>query len=55
LPLANTSYCQVCSGLAPYSHRPCRAHYKKPDTKMPGFFFVKTPDINQFDKPLMSS
>jgi hypothetical protein len=28
---------------------------KKPDTKMPGFFFVKTPDINQFDKPLMSS
>ena len=26
LPLANTSYCQVCSGLSPYSYRPCRAH-----------------------------
>jgi hypothetical protein len=26
LPLANTSYCQACSGLSPYSHRTCRAH-----------------------------
>ena len=26
LPLANTSYCQVCSGLSPPSYRPCRAH-----------------------------
>ena len=30
LPLANTSYCQVCSGLSPYSYRPCRAHMKLP-------------------------
>jgi hypothetical protein len=29
LPLANTSCCQVCSGLSPYSHRPCRAHKTK--------------------------
>ena len=26
LPLANSSYCQACSGLAPPSYRPCRAH-----------------------------
>ena len=26
LPLANSSYCQVCSGLSPPSYRPCRAH-----------------------------
>ena len=26
LPSANTSYCQACSGLTPYSHCPCRAH-----------------------------
>src|SRR5690606_4620889 len=29
LPLANSSYCQACSGLSPPSYRPCRAHYKK--------------------------
>lgn len=29
LPSANTSYCKACSGLAPYSYRPCRAHHKK--------------------------
>ncbi len=26
LPLANSSYCQVCSGLSPPSRCPCRAH-----------------------------
>jgi hypothetical protein len=26
LPLANTSYCQVCSGLSPPSYCPCWAH-----------------------------
>ena len=39
LPLANNSYCQVCSGLSPYSYRPCQAHMKKPGTKVPGFIF----------------
>ena len=29
LPLANSSYCQVCSGLPPPSRCPCRAHIKK--------------------------
>ena len=29
LPLANSSYCQVCSGLSPPSCNACRAHYKK--------------------------
>ena len=29
LPLANSSYCQVCSGLSPPSDSACRAHYKK--------------------------
>ena len=29
LPLANSSYCQVCSGLSPPSNNACRAHYKK--------------------------
>ena len=29
LPLANSSYCQVCSGLSPPSNSACRAHYKK--------------------------
>ena len=28
LPLANSSYCQVCSGLSPPSNSACRAHYK---------------------------
>ena len=28
LPLANSSYCQVCSGLSPPSNNACRAHYK---------------------------
>src|SRR5690606_34658650 len=28
LPLANSSYCQVCSGLSPPSYSPCRAHSK---------------------------
>jgi hypothetical protein len=27
LPFANSSYCQVCSGLSPPSYSPCRAHY----------------------------
>ena len=27
LPLANSSYCQVCSGLSPPSDCACRAHY----------------------------
>ncbi|MEL5939988.1 hypothetical protein WN865_10680, partial [Tetragenococcus halophilus] len=26
--LANSSYCQACSGLSPPSYRPCRAHKK---------------------------
>jgi hypothetical protein len=26
LPLANSSYCQACSGLTPPSYCPCRAH-----------------------------
>ncbi|RQW07718.1 nucleoside kinase, partial [Paenibacillus rhizophilus] len=26
MPLANSSYCQACSGLSPPSYRPCRAH-----------------------------
>src|SRR5699024_9428999 len=29
LPLANSSYCQACSGLSPPSYSPCRAHLKK--------------------------
>ena len=29
LPLANSSYCQVCSGLSPPSCNACRAHAKK--------------------------
>ena len=29
LPLANSSYCQVCSGLSPPSCNTCRAHTKK--------------------------
>lgn len=29
LPLANSSYCQVCSGLSPPSDNACRAHNKK--------------------------
>lgn len=28
LPLANSSYCQACSGLSPPSYSPCRAHIK---------------------------
>ena len=28
LPSANSSYCQVCSGLSPPSYCPCRAHQK---------------------------
>ena len=29
LPLANSSYCQVCSGLSPPNNSACRAHYSK--------------------------
>ena len=29
LPLANSSYCQVCSGLSPPSNNTCRAHNKR--------------------------
>ena len=29
LPLANSSYCQACSGLSPPSYYACRAHQKK--------------------------
>ena len=29
LPFANSSYCQVCSGLSPPSYSPCRAHQLK--------------------------
>lgn len=29
LPLANSSYCQACSGLSPPSYYACRAHYAK--------------------------
>ena len=29
LPLANSSCCQVCSGLSPPSYRTCRAHRQK--------------------------
>ena len=32
LPLANSSYCQVCSGLSPPSFNACRAHYQKATT-----------------------
>ena len=30
MPSANSSYCQVCSGLSPPSNRACRAHYRIP-------------------------
>jgi hypothetical protein len=39
LPLANTSYCQVCSGLSPPSYRPCWAHKKR--RAYPPFFTPK--------------
>ena len=29
LSFANSSYCQVCSGLSPPSYHPCRAHQQK--------------------------
>ncbi len=31
LSLANSSYCQACSGLPPPSYYACRAHYKNKD------------------------
>ena len=43
LPSANSSYCQVCSGLSPPSYCPCRAHHDKarfhPQTE-PGFCYI---------------
>ena len=33
LPLANSSYCQVCSGLSPPSDSACRAHYENDPTE----------------------
>ena len=33
LPLANSSYCQVCSGLSPPSYNACRAHTVEKDSK----------------------
>ncbi|MGX6965178.1 hypothetical protein ACWN8N_11595, partial [Tetragenococcus halophilus subsp. halophilus] len=34
LLLANSSYCQACSGLSPPSYRPCRAHQKNPVSRL---------------------
>ena len=34
LPLANSSYCQVCSGLSPLSCNTCRAHIKNSATRI---------------------
>ena len=33
LPLANSSYCQVCSGLSPPSDSACRAHQNSPTNR----------------------
>ena len=42
LPLANSSYCQVCSGLSPPSDSACRAHIKKTYLqKDMSFYFLK--------------
>ena len=35
LPLANSSYCQVCSGLSPPSDSACRAHQKNGSSQTP--------------------
>ncbi|KIO64001.1 hypothetical protein B4064_1743 [Caldibacillus thermoamylovorans] len=39
LPLANSSYCQACSGLSPPSYSPCRAHHKEGLSKKSYFRF----------------
>ena len=43
LPSANSSYCQVCSGLSPPSYCPCRAHEKRPEASrwLPAFSLSK--------------
>lgn len=38
LPLANSSYCQVCSGLSPPSDSACRAHIKNREDGSAGGF-----------------
>ena len=46
LPLANSSYCQVCSGLSPPSCNACRAHYKKHSLSIADnecFFILRSP------------
>jgi len=48
LPLANDSYYQAHSGLAPPSYRPCRAHMEKgiPETsEMPEILNVFFPSV----------
>ena len=53
LPLANSSYCQVCSGLSPPSRSPCRAHEYRASLPMYGreARFVST--IRVYFLPLM--
>ena len=41
LPLANSSYCQVCSGLSPPSDSACRAHHTKTACRSAGCFLFK--------------
>src|SRR5690625_446894 len=47
LPSANSSYCQVCSGLPPPSYSPCQAHNNK--TVPPGSGTVTDKPIHQLD------
>lgn len=40
LPLANSSYCQACSGLSPPSYYACRAHYQKKTPQIEASFLI---------------
>ena len=40
LPLANSSYCQACSGLSPPSDCACRAHHKTKERDFPLFSYA---------------
>ena len=57
LSLANSSYCQACSGLSPPSYYACRAHYQKmrtfairncPHFSILGLLFCYSPFFNKF-------
>src|SRR5699024_5252218 len=53
LPLANSSYCQACSGLSPPSYSPCRAHLKKSQSRFNpcfGFFYSFIFPVNNVPK-----